>query len=995
MQTGANTLQFGTGATPNSSSGTGRWYYNAGGIYPTYDNAMALGGSSNRWSILNTVLLNASGTATINNGVANGQGVVLNLQGSGDVLLASGGAIFFGDYNYNNGTHIQGSSAGDWIVKRAGSEKFRATSAGLSVTGTITLPNSNTLTGAGNDVVLFSKGIETTTSAVIGSVLYLRSSVSILNGDGTGWHTFLSRATSGANASVHLHRVRGIAFDYTGGYDDYTNHGIASTNTAGAFSDNLSINSFNDVNVRLDTNNNNATSYFRIYDNTATDSGGTIFSISSGGNAVLTGTMNTMRVNQSYDPQNGDVTRSSLGSRFYMTFVSNKTDYPSSYGHLLGTWDANGASGNTPQYAYQIFKPYTADGLRYREGRAGNVWSNWFTFLTTDNINTIGNLNLSGQLVAYSSFVNYTYFQKPGTTSPDYWKSYYHTDKTLKFELWDDGEQSPTNTITFPTTTGTIALVGHSHSTLTRGSYLTGSNYDGTSATTWAVDATTTATANKIVARDAYGYIFGVHFNQSSGNGENPTISQVIVTNGSDGYFRKASIAHLTSAVLTGTSPSFASITASDVVKLANNKALQGLSNDSNYYSLVAVGTDGAGLHYGYRGRLLANGVNGLTYIYGGDASNSISLVIAPSRVTFGTADGTGSKPIYLNGIYNGTTQVMDSSRNLLAINDATAAEYYTSGWFRNNDSGDGLYNTATTTHWYSDSHGYWNAAGNGATAQGIRFRASYAGTIKGYLYWDGSGIGLLNDQGGWSIRANQGSSYGGDLNGTWNIDGILNRKGDNNFLIQRNGSTKITIQSGTTQFDTNVSVYGTSLALLSTTGLTRIESYVGDNSQVGLRVRRGGSTSPSDWELYIPTSSTEFRFYNGADKMSLTTGGNLTVTGNVTGYGTISDAQMKENVLPLHNAISVMKKLRPVSFEWNTHERSMAFVGIHNDYGFIAQEVEGIIPNVVREDSHGYKSLRYQSLIPYSIQAIKELVEKVETLEKKIEELEGGHIVP
>lgn len=39
--------------------------------------------------------------------------------------------------------------------------------------------------------------------------------------------------------------------------------------------------------------------------------------------------------------------------------------------------------------------------------------------------------------------------------------------------------------------------------TLTRGSYLTGSNYNGTAATTWAVDATTTATASKVVARDS------------------------------------------------------------------------------------------------------------------------------------------------------------------------------------------------------------------------------------------------------------------------------------------------------------------------------------------------------------------------------------------------------------------------------------------------------------------------------------------------------------
>lgn len=41
--------------------------------------------------------------------------------------------------------------------------------------------------------------------------------------------------------------------------------------------------------------------------------------------------------------------------------------------------------------------------------------------------------------------------------------------------------------------------------TLTRGSYLTGSNYNGGGAVTWAVDATSTNTASKVVARDANG----------------------------------------------------------------------------------------------------------------------------------------------------------------------------------------------------------------------------------------------------------------------------------------------------------------------------------------------------------------------------------------------------------------------------------------------------------------------------------------------------------
>lgn len=53
--------------------------------------------------------------------------------------------------------------------------------------------------------------------------------------------------------------------------------------------------------------------------------------------------------------------------------------------------------------------------------------------------------------------------------------------------------------------TGNITITANTTNTLTRGSYLTGDNFNGSLATTWAVDATTTNTANKIVARDASG----------------------------------------------------------------------------------------------------------------------------------------------------------------------------------------------------------------------------------------------------------------------------------------------------------------------------------------------------------------------------------------------------------------------------------------------------------------------------------------------------------
>jgi hypothetical protein len=50
-----------------------------------------------------------------------------------------------------------------------------------------------------------------------------------------------------------------------------------------------------------------------------------------------------------------------------------------------------------------------------------------------------------------------------------------------------------------------ITITANTPNTLTRGTYLTGNNFNGSAATTWDVDATSTSTASKIVARDESG----------------------------------------------------------------------------------------------------------------------------------------------------------------------------------------------------------------------------------------------------------------------------------------------------------------------------------------------------------------------------------------------------------------------------------------------------------------------------------------------------------
>ena len=84
------------------------------------------------------------------------------------------------------------------------------------------------------------------------------------------------------------------------------------------------------------------------------------------------------------------------------------------------------------------------------------------------------------------------------------------------------------------------------------------------------------------------------------------------------------------------------------------------------------------------------------------------------------------------------------------------------------------------------------------------------------------------------------------------------------------------------------------------------------------------------------------------------------------------SDIRLKKNINSLTNALETIKNLRGVSFEF-TEESNMG-EGIR--FGFIAQEVQNIIPDIVRTRSKGdgMLNLNYTEIIPLIVEAIKDL---------------------
>lgn len=111
-----------------------------------------------------------------------------------------------------------------------------------------------------------------------------------------------------------------------------------------------------------------------------------------------------------------------------------------------------------------------------------------------------------------------------------------------------------------------------------------------------------------------------------------------------------------------------------------------------------------------------------------------------------------------------------------------------------------------------------------------------------------------------------------------------------------------------------------------------------------------------------------------------LNSSGTFTVSGDIIAYGSPSDISLKENIKPIENALDKVEKLQGVTFDWK--EKQEDILNIKEDIGFIAQDVQKVLPELVRENENGKLSLRHQGVIPVLLEAIKELSDRIKVLE-------------
>ena len=201
-------------------------------------------------------------------------------------------------------------------------------------------------------------------------------------------------------------------------------------------------------------------------------------------------------------------------------------------------------------------------------------------------------------------------------------------------------------------------------------------------------------------------------------------------------------------------------------------------------------------------------------------------------------------------------------------------------------------------------------------------------------------------------------------------------------------------VPTGTAPIDVTSTTLNTNLNANYVGGYTAARIIKGENnvwqvSDDGAQRIYFGTNSKTYYRA--PANGHEFRGSAGTAIFSIDNDGNLSstgglgVTGDITASGTVtanSDERIKTNIKTIENALDKVSQLRGVEYDRTDIE--------NHQIGVIAQEVEKVLPEIVKDNENGLKSVAYGNLTAVLIEAIKELKGEISELKEKIAKLEG-----
>lgn len=235
--------------------------------------------------------------------------------------------------------------------------------------------------------------------------------------------------------------------------------------------------------------------------------------------------------------------------------------------------------------------------------------------------------------------------------------------------------------------------------------------------------------------------------------------------------------------------------------------------------------------------------------------------------------------------------------------------------------------------------------------------------------------VGRYNDTTGMSIPGSPNSTNPLFVVG----NGTANNQRSSAMVVRANGNVGI-----------GVSTPGATLDIMGPSNLQQIRLRSTTNDFVRIRMFNAVNSVPF-WDIasithasLSPNAYMNF-FYSasggtGINVLSLRGNGNATLAGTLTEN---SDARLKKNISNINNPMEALKQLNGYHYNWKDDWRDNSL-----QTGLMAQEVEKVMPELVKEDEKGIKSVNYNGLIPYLLEAVKTLNEDNNTMRKEIEQL-------
>ena len=403
-------------------------------------------------------------------------------------------------------------------------------------------------------------------------------------------------------------------------------------------------------------------------------------------------------------------------------------------------------------------------------------------------------------------------------------------------------------------------------------------------------------------------------------------------------------------------------------------------ANQGGNFSVVKAGSSANLALFGDSANQLGGTPDAAVGIYTASSVPLLFNVGGSEKARFTTAGylgiGTSSPtaPLTIAGTAATTSQVLNSTGS------TTGATY--GRWF----------NTGSDLIWgIESSAGGVLLTGSSAysavlyTNSAVSLQFGTAGTVKATL--DSSGnLGLGVTPSAWST-AKAFQVYNASMYSTGGNTFLANNyyyNGSNNIYIQNSYATALGLNSG--QFQFFVAPSGTAGGTVSFTQAMTLDNSgnlligatgVLNSSKLGITFN-GNTFNGITLNDSASAFGTGFQYF----EISGTNIGSIIRVGSTSAvvYNTTSDQRLKSNI---EDAISVLDKLMQVKvrqYDWTEGD-------LHQDYGFIAQELEPVLSGIVTKGKteKDMWQLDYSRLTPHLVKAIQELSAKVTALEAKL----------